>query len=207
MPVPYKQSVSRNATYLSVRSLYDRWNGNHSIDNARVFAPSTPEKRESDSDIWLLGSSHLHSLNDCASNYEETKVFRNHCVDSASSISVILQGFSDTLRPMAAHYGKKYYNKYDPIETLLKDVVDFLKDFLAYMAKLVDCSPLMGVALYPIVYQVKCIIDEILDITENCSDEIINELRALLNACSCGSDLGGLCPGLIGSLLQGATGL
>ncbi|KAG7099232.1 hypothetical protein E1B28_001097 [Marasmius oreades] len=152
VPTLYKRSTSNNVLNPLVRSL--QWNANHSADPARVIH-TPPLKRvliggnDSNMELLSLGSQHLNSLNECTTKYQDTEIFRDRCTSSAASIEAILQVLANTLRPMAARYGLKNYNKDDPIETFLKRTIDLVKDLLAYIAKLVKRSPLMGVALYP----------------------------------------------------------
>jgi len=63
---------------------------------------------------------------------------------------------------------------------LLKEVVNVNKDTLSYITTIVYNLPILGPTLGPIVYELKCILDEVLDACENLTDAIINVLKPLL---------------------------
>jgi len=108
-----------------------------------------------------------------------------------------------------------YYDNKDSIETLLKDTINFHKDVLSCFTDLVyvmpDLGPILGPSMSfssqenfsplftepcPAVYEVKCILDEILDLTENLADAIINALKCLIseyNKAICGIEVLGIC--------------
>jgi len=103
---------------------------------------------------------------------------------------------------MGASKGLAHYDEYDPLETLLKNVIDTHKDALSYVNDLIARDPQLGPILGPIVYDIKCILDEILDATENLTDAIIAACRPSLRqligdyslaACKSGIEVIGIC--------------
>ncbi|PCH33631.1 hypothetical protein WOLCODRAFT_160220 [Wolfiporia cocos MD-104 SS10] len=111
-------------------------------------------------------------------------------------------GFQTTLAALAADKGLADYDKSDELETMMKDTVNAVKYILRDTDELVYSIPGLGPMLGPIVYDIKCIIDEVLDATENLTDAIINSLAPLLQAllgeatqtaCDAGIQLAGLC--------------
>ncbi|KAL0571818.1 hypothetical protein V5O48_010148 [Marasmius crinis-equi] len=214
LPAVYRRSAnvdSLNISYPFARSLH--WTTNETATDDRVFLSSSPpEKRDvlglGDLDLLVLGRSHLTDFNDCASNHEDTDLARSDCATSVSSAQLVLQSVSDSLRPMAAHYGHANYDRNDELETFLKHLVDYLKDLLKEIALAVKHDCLFGPILYPTVVEVKCIVEELLDGSENITDACLNDLKALLKLCGCGADVGGLCldlltNGLLPGLLPG----
>ena len=100
---------------------------------------------------------------------------------------------------IGADKGLANYDKSDQYETLLKGIVNANKLTLGDTSRLVDADPLLGPLLgqskrisllYPhalplthcltAVYDIKCILDELLDYTENATDGILNSLAPLL---------------------------
>ena len=50
---------------------------------------------------------------------------------------------------MGAYKGLAHYDQYDPLETLLKNVIDTHKNALGYVNDLIACDPLLDPILGP----------------------------------------------------------
>lgn len=123
-----------------------------------------------------------------------------------------------TSRGSGSDKGLANYDRTNVLESLLKEVVNANKDTLSATVVTVDKIPILGPVLGPcrceltvlnftkqyftVVYDLKCLIDKILDIVENCTDSAINQLQPLLaailgqaisDACRSGVELLGLC--------------
>ncbi|KAJ8084014.1 hypothetical protein AAF712_000906 [Marasmius tenuissimus] len=212
VPALYRRGTninSPNVSYPFPRDLY--WNTNQSVPDSRVLPPVSEQKRDllglDDLDIWVLGGSHLNEFSGCASAHEDSDVSRGNCAGSASSAQLVLQSVSDSLRPMAAKYGHANYDRNSAVETVLKETIDYIKKLLHSLAVAIDKDCLLGPLLGPIVYQIKCIIDELLNGIENISDGCLNDLKALLKLCACENEIGGLCLDLFTTGLLGGKGL
>ncbi|KAF8271456.1 hypothetical protein EI94DRAFT_1827650 [Lactarius quietus] len=122
--------------------------------------------------------------------------FQRKCASELTAFNTNSRGFETTLNQLSADKGRAYYDNKDSIETLLKDTIDFHKDVLSCFTDLVYVMPDLGPILGPTVYEVKCILDEILDLTENLADAIINALKCLIseyNKAICGIEVLGIC--------------
>ncbi|TCD71520.1 hypothetical protein EIP91_008901 [Steccherinum ochraceum] len=113
-----------------------------------------------------------------------------------------LATFSSLLAQMGADKGLANYDKNNQIETILKNVVNLNKYTLNDVHTMIAGLPTVGPILGPIVYQIKCILDEVLNAVENLTDEILNEVEPLLvpvikqatvTACDSGLQILGLC--------------
>ncbi|KAH9946623.1 hypothetical protein B0H21DRAFT_742392 [Amylocystis lapponica] len=110
--------------------------------------------------------------------------------------------FERILDPLSADKGLEYYDKNNAMETLLKDYVNTTKDTLKNVDVMVYAIPSLGPILGPIVYEIKCIVDDSLDAVENMTDDLINAMKPLLvdlglaatqTTCDAGIQIAGLC--------------
>ncbi|KAJ7900360.1 hypothetical protein B0H14DRAFT_3852781 [Mycena olivaceomarginata] len=76
--------------------------------------------------------------------------------------------------------GRDCYDDSSVTEQLLKDVVDYTKVTLTATRTLVAGIPVLGPLLDPIVEDIKCIVDYLLDLTEDLVDCLINITNELL---------------------------
>lgn len=145
----------------------------------------------------------LQSLAKRSSNVDPNDVdFQNSCISQASAYQSNLFNLQTLLASLGSDKGLKFYDSTNDLETLLKEIVDLNKSALGDISVIVDEMPILGPLLGPIVYQVKCILDNLLDLCENVADATINALQPLLKAiigqtttmsCSMGVYIVGLC--------------
>ncbi|EKM61036.1 uncharacterized protein PHACADRAFT_134144 [Phanerochaete carnosa HHB-10118-sp] len=128
--------------------------------------------------------------------------FEQQSANEVSGFHTNLLGFQNTLAELGADKGLANYDRDDDIETLMKDLVNANKYLLNDIDEMVYDIPGLGPTLGPIVYEIKCILDEVLDTVENLTDAIINAIKPLLQgligdasqtACNSGIQLAGLC--------------
>ena len=90
--------------------------------------------------------------------------------------------------------GLANYDRTDGLETLLKNLVNLNKDTLSYVDILVSNLPVLGPELgqsayvsftssiltrhftFSVVYDIKCLLDKVLDAVENVTDALLNSL-------------------------------
>jgi hypothetical protein len=122
---------------------------------------------------------------------------------------------------MGREKGLANYNRDDQLQTLLKNLVNTNKDFLSSLHKTVEQVPALGPVLGPsklplyklpkhctyqfssqVVYEIKCILDDVLNTVENLVDGLLNEISPLLRGvislastttCKSGLQVVGLC--------------
>lgn len=132
----------------------------------------------------------------------DTSEFSAQSAQETTGFHDSLLGFGDLLKQLAADKGLANYNRDDALETLLKNVVNANKDLLKSIDEDVYAIPGLGPTLGPIVYEIKCILDEILDAVENLTDAVLNDIAPLYRglivdatktACKSGLQLAGLC--------------
>jgi len=94
-----------------------------------------------------------------------------------------LRGFRDNMNraqgllgDLGRDKGLANYDRNNDLETLLKDIVNLNKDTLSAVADIVYEIPLLGPILAPIVNELKCIIDDVLNAVENTVDGLLNTL-------------------------------
>ncbi|KAF9509357.1 hypothetical protein BS47DRAFT_1396973 [Hydnum rufescens UP504] len=91
-------------------------------------------------------------------------------IDFQTSVNL----FSTTLHSLGDDKGLANYDRSDELETLIKDVVNAVKDTLNSVDSLVFSVPLLGSTLGPVVYSLKCTLDDTLNATENLLDGVMN---------------------------------
>ena len=128
--------------------------------------------------------------------------------------------FQTALAKTGSDKGLANYDDTNDLETLLKNTVDLNKNVLSAVDVAVYNLPVLGPILGPsasqcplrrrvlklpfiaVVYDIKCLIDGILDVVENFTDATINELqpvlqdllgKAISTTCRSGVKLVGLC--------------
>ncbi|KAI9457714.1 hypothetical protein F5148DRAFT_1221883 [Russula earlei] len=130
--------------------------------------------------------------------------FEQKCASALTDFHTNSQGFTTTLRQLGADKGRAHYNEYDDVEKLVKEIIDLCKRVLDSIAKICNDIPYLYPVLGPIVYNIKCILDEILDALENLTDAIIGDCEPLLKAlvgeysmmaCKSGINVVGICLG------------
>ncbi|KAJ3539445.1 hypothetical protein NM688_g6358 [Phlebia brevispora] len=113
-----------------------------------------------------------------------------------------LLGFQTILDQLGSDDGLANYDKNNEVETILKEMVNSVKYLLTDTDDMVYSLPAVGQTLGPIVYEIKCILDKVLDAVENLTDAILNAIQPLLapligqatdTACRSGLQIAGLC--------------
>lgn len=126
--------------------------------------------------------------------------FQHDFASELSGFNTNMLGFRTVLAQ--TDKGLANYDDTNDLETLVKDTVDFNKNVLSAVDVAVYNIPCLGPILGPIVYNLKCLIDGILDAIEDFTDATINALQPLLQAllgkaitttCRSGVKLAGLC--------------
>lgn len=87
--------------------------------------------------------------------------------------SASLLGFQGILQQLAADKGQAFFDKSNPLEVTLKDTVNLSKRTLKDIDTIISKVPGVGPVLEPIVYQIKCVVDLLLDIAENVIDSVL----------------------------------
>ncbi|TEB35041.1 hypothetical protein FA13DRAFT_1811588 [Coprinellus micaceus] len=133
---------------------------------------------------------------------ENDLMFQQDAVSELTAFDSSLLGIKTILDELGSDKGLKNYDRTNDLETLLKNVVNFNKETLNSVDVLVYNLPFLGPILGPIVYEIKCLLDDVLNAVENLTDALINGLQPLLagligqastTACRSGVILAGLC--------------
>lgn len=131
---------------------------------------------------------------------DESDVSESAIVGNLTAYKLSILRFRSALGDLGRNKGLAYYNRNDDLETLLKNIINIQKQTLSYVDTIVFRVPVVGPILGPseqlilsriyfetdppqVVYDIKCILDEILDAIENVSDAILNVISPLLAEC------------------------
>ncbi|KAF8168086.1 hypothetical protein B0H34DRAFT_44995 [Crassisporium funariophilum] len=156
-------------------------------------------------DAANLNTNNLKDLAAKSANVQESDFdFQRDSASELSSFSTNMLGFQTAFVKSASESdrGLANYDRKNDLETLLKQYINLHKNALSAVSVLVYNIPGLGPILGPIIYEIKCIIDEILNATEEFTDAAINELQGPLRAIFgsavtlyCGPDveIAGLC--------------
>ncbi|KAI5479363.1 hypothetical protein MNV49_003697 [Pseudohyphozyma bogoriensis] len=107
--------------------------------------------------------------------FQELKAYRG----SAAGLPG-LRELDASLKPLAPKQGLGNFNRNDPNQVLLRTIVTSLEDTLEGVDLIVYYLPILGPVLGPIVYDIKCIIDDLLDIAHYTADGLLNSLAPQL---------------------------
>jgi len=83
----------------------------------------------------------MYSSQASASRQKDTNKYERKCASELTAFHTNSQGFTTTLRQLGAHKGLAHYDKDDPVEKLVKDIIDLCKQVLSYITKICDYIP------------------------------------------------------------------
>ncbi|KAF5313113.1 hypothetical protein D9619_003184 [Psilocybe cf. subviscida] len=184
-----------------------------------IWSPLTPSARsdrdsrskKSDFDelykFYDAANANSDTLRDLATNAEDaedSELLQQQYASGLSDFNTNLAGFQAAYAKTASGLddGLANYDRTNDLETMLKNLINLNKYILGSTSAFVNKLPVVGPILGPIIYETKCLIDQILDITENFSDGTINQLTPLLQkllgemvtaTCDTGVKIAGLC--------------
>jgi len=180
-------------------------------------ATASPEKRQGDMNIMdnmglMNGYStkitqNAQTLNSLAGlpPAQRSADFNQEYTSAISDFHENFLGFQTILGELAADKGLANYNQNSDLETMLKNTVNACKYIMNDTYEMVNDIPGLGPTLGPIVYQIKCIVDEVLDATENITDAVMNDMENILpllkaldgqaaqTACAAGIEIADIC--------------
>ncbi|KAL5495247.1 hypothetical protein ACEPAI_710 [Sanghuangporus weigelae] len=179
--VPSKPNHNGPVNASSVRHGHSARTYHQSLGISRRDFDSVLESLGGHRDDAVANSLELQNMaSQSASRDENDSAFQQGAASRFSSFSSNAQAFSSMFGELAADKGLANYDKGNEVETMLKDVVDANKDALSAVTAMVYNIPTLGPVLGPIVYEIKCILDDLLNITENLTDGILNDLTPML---------------------------
>ncbi|GAA5972704.1 hypothetical protein JCM11641_002984 [Rhodosporidiobolus odoratus] len=103
--------------------------------------------------------------------YRELKAYRG----SAQSLPG-LKELDAALRPLAGDQGLDNFNRDDPIQVAIRTINESAQNTLESINLIVFNLPVLGATLGPILYDIKCILEDLLNITQLQVDGLLNEL-------------------------------
>lgn len=123
--------------------------------------------------------------------------FHQQAATELTGFHTNMLGIEAILKELGADNGLANYDRTNDLETLLKNIVNVNKDTLSFITTITYNLPIVGSTLgpsecidssiprysdvpSPVVYEIKCILDGILDACENLTDAILNILQPLL---------------------------
>ncbi|KAI0778180.1 hypothetical protein BD413DRAFT_464729 [Trametes elegans] len=186
--------------------------GDHTTSDSSTVLP-----RNMDTDTAILNNinilgnmysqmnDHSSVMNELASESStegDNDDVRQQAVSEFTAYHDSLLGVQTVLARLGADKGLANYDRNDDLETMLKNIINTVKNTLSALNILIANIPGIGPVLGPIVYEVKCILDDILNAVENITDGLLNDLEPLLadvigqattTACNSGFQLGDLC--------------
>ncbi|KAF5390259.1 hypothetical protein D9757_002915 [Collybiopsis confluens] len=147
----------------------------HSRSRPALFARVEPRPNQFDSVLETL-SLHANTLETCSGSCLNAPDDQQQ--QSTSTVASFCAGLLDFQGNLQK--GEAFYDKNNGLETIIRDLINTIKDTLKYIKQLVDCTYLLGVPLGPLVGEIKCFIDWLLDFCENATDASLNDLVPLL---------------------------
>ncbi|KAI0825139.1 hypothetical protein BC628DRAFT_1419498 [Trametes gibbosa] len=128
-------------------------------------------------------SDHSTAMNDLANRAPtegNSEDFRQDSVSRVTAYKDTVANFQSILLQLGADKGLANYDRSDQLETLLKEILNVNKNTLSTISALVYNVPTLGPILGPIVYDIKCIVDEVTNAVENLTDAVLNALQPFL---------------------------
>ncbi|KAI1797857.1 hypothetical protein LXA43DRAFT_969056 [Ganoderma leucocontextum] len=141
------------------------------VGDRTLSASSSGVRRRTDMLATVIA--YVEILDDLSTSGNDT-ASQQQVVAAAIEISDTLRAFKNLLGDQKK--GLANFDPNDPLDVLLKNLINAIKNALEAIDILVYRFPVLGPILGPIVYEVKCILDAILDLVENITDGVINAL-------------------------------
>ncbi|GAA5838064.1 hypothetical protein JCM3766R1_004190 [Sporobolomyces carnicolor] len=104
--------------------------------------------------------------------YQELKAYRG----SAQSLPG-LQELYEATKPAAGDHGLDNFDRDDPIQVLIRTLNESTQQTLESINLIVYYVPVLGPIAGPLVYDIKCILDNVLDATQINLDGLLNNLN------------------------------
>jgi len=217
IPMPMPSAID-SLDFVTPRSIHNASNPTLTNESQTLDEPDSSSRlsRRQNTAVGNLNllNNYVTSMNQHAQNFN--KLYRRANTASASGsgfqqqCAYELTGFQENLasfQSLAAQMGSgtsdkglANYDSSNTVETLLKDMINANKYILNDTYDMTQTLPILGTTLGPIVYEIKCILDEILDAVEDMTDEILNSIQPLLQslietatAAACSLEVAGLC--------------
>ncbi|KAL0951172.1 hypothetical protein HGRIS_007903 [Hohenbuehelia grisea] len=118
-----------------------------------------------------------------AGNGGDNGDFDRQCSDTLRSYNANILNLKAIFPQLTADKGLANYDRDNDVETMMKIFVNFNKDTLSSVTVLSSYLP-GGSILGPLVYELKCLLDDILNIIENAADGVITSFSPSLKAVS-----------------------
>ncbi|KAK0465170.1 uncharacterized protein EV420DRAFT_943879 [Desarmillaria tabescens] len=119
-------------------------------------------------------------VNNPPSDQDNLDDYHRSCVTSLASCKDVLGELNDSLAPLRADKGLGNYERNDHLETLLKELINYIKEMLNGTVTLTKNIPIVGPELAPLVSEIKCLVDTLLDFSEDLTDGILNYLKPIV---------------------------
>ncbi|KAF7347823.1 hypothetical protein MVEN_01539800 [Mycena venus] len=124
----------------------------------------------------------------------DNSAFKQECASTLKAYKTNFEDFQSIFILIAGtDKGLACYDPTNDLQTILKGVVNFHKTILSCTVTIIYAIPGLGPILGPIVYDIKCLVDALLDATEVLTDCLLNATGALLRALGLGPVLDLLC--------------
>ncbi|GAA6002794.1 hypothetical protein JCM10207_007685 [Rhodosporidiobolus poonsookiae] len=107
--------------------------------------------------------------------YQELKAYRG-CAQSLPGLREI----DAALKPLAGDQGLDNFNRADPLQVAIRTVNESAQNTLEAVNLIVFNIPTLGAPLGILLYDIKCILDDLLNISQLHADGLLNELAPAL---------------------------
>ncbi|KIK94359.1 hypothetical protein PAXRUDRAFT_455876 [Paxillus rubicundulus Ve08.2h10] len=86
-----------------------------------------------------------------------------------------------TLSELAAGKGLANFDAKAQLEVIIKEIANLIKEVLSDATALIGKLPIVGPLLEPLVFQIKCVVVDLIDASENFLDGVLNILAPISN--------------------------
>lgn len=145
----------------------------------------------------LILSSDSLAVQSSSVDNDDSSDFHQQAATELTGFHTNMLGIETVLKELGADKGLANYDRTNDLETLLKNIVNVNKDTLSFLTTITYNLPIVGPTLGPsecsdssirhyfdvcssVVYEIKCVLDDILNACENLTDAILNILQPLL---------------------------
>ncbi|KIJ21739.1 hypothetical protein PAXINDRAFT_63815, partial [Paxillus involutus ATCC 200175] len=107
--------------------------------------------------------------------------FQQGASNSLTEFHSHVSAAQDTLSELAAGKGLANFDAKAQLEVIVKEIANLIKEVLSDVTALIGKLPIVGPLLEPLVFQIKCVVVDLIDASENFLDGVLNILGPIVN--------------------------
>ncbi|KAF9229296.1 hypothetical protein BS17DRAFT_14441 [Gyrodon lividus] len=114
-------------------------------------------------------------------NAQSDPEFQQRASSSLTEFHGHVLAAQNTLSELAAGKGLANFDAKAQLEVIIKEIANLIKEVLSDVTTLIGEVPVVGPILEPVVFQIKCVVVDLIDASENFLDGVFNILAPIVD--------------------------